>query len=264
MKNTLPLLKFFLYYDGELQRMWPEAHKIPGEPDIRPDPATKLFRVLDDHWASLPPEKQEKYWQDTHELLQRQREKRPVPTAKAVAFDSSILREQAANAGMPWPAWLASQFLIALIDKPSRESLLIGYRLAQARVAVYCLPSSILDFAGCDRVAEELGGTRLVPQPLPASIRPLTYWNASAQTAYRLFPFPLPQKKRRGHVLHVDHGNQEAFFSSYVYSIWPGIWKNNLLEYSDYEVVPMEKEEHVTLRDRTLRYRNAFVILEGG
>jgi hypothetical protein len=87
-------------------------------------------------------------------------------------------------------------------------------------------------------------------------------WDGPNQTAYRLFPPPSQTKKRRGTLLHVDHGNQVAFLSSYVDSIWPGIWKGNLVEYTDYELVPQEKETPAALEDKRIIYRNVFVVLE--
>jgi hypothetical protein len=48
-------------------------------------------------------------------------------------------------------------------------------------------------------------------------------WDGLNQIAYRLFPRLIQAKKWRGAVLHVDHGNNLAFFSSYVDSMGPRI-----------------------------------------
>ena len=53
-----------------------------------------------------------------------------------------------------------------------------------------------------------------------------------------------------------------AFFSFYVEPIWPGIWKNNILEYTDYELVPEEKETPAVLVDKKIIYRNVFIVLK--
>jgi len=45
-------------------------------------------------------------------------------------------------------------------------------------------------------------------------------------------------------------------------SIWPEIWKSNLLEYTDYELVPQEKKTPAALVDKRINYRNVFVVLE--
>jgi len=94
--------------------------------------------------------------------------------------------------------------------------------------------------------------------PVISDVRPLALWDGPKQTAFRLFPFPWQQNKWRGAVLHVDHGNQAAFLSSYVDSISPRIWKNDLLGYTDYELVPQEKESAALGQ----KIRNAFVILK--
>ena len=182
-------------------------------------------------------------------------------SATAFAIDSVRLRERAAKEEMPWPTWLASQFLIGLAKEPDKKSLLVGYRVLQGFVVAYCLTRSTREFDACYRLLEELIGMETGRQGAPGDIRPLAYWDGPGQTASRLFPFPLPQRKKRRQILHVDHGNLAAFFSSYIDLIWPGIWKTNLMEYSDYEVVPEEKEGSLTLDDKRIRYQNAFAVL---
>lgn len=182
--------------------------------------------------------------------------------ATAFAIDSTRMRERAAKEEMPWPTWLASLFLTGFAEEPAKKSALVGYRFLQRLVVTYCLTRSTREFEACYKLIEELVGMETGMQGAPADMRPLVYWDGAKQTAHRLFPFPLPQKKRRGQVLHIDHGNLAAFFSSYVDPIWPGIWKTNLLEYSDYEVIPEEKESYLTVEDKRIRYQNAFAAFE--
>jgi hypothetical protein len=261
MKQSLPLLKFILWDDGEFLQMWPDKFRTPEDPDIRPDPATRIFQIFQDHLASLPEEEAEKHWQDIHETAQNIRKNKPVHKAIAFAVDCSILRERAAREHMPWPVCLASRFLIGLAKDASPFDVLVGYRLVEAGVVTYCLGPSEREIDSCCRFIEDPFGTEMEMQVVPTGIRPLVYWEGDNQQGWRLFPRPVSQRQRQRHVLCVDHGHHAAFFSSYIDPTRLEVWENDPLKYSDCEVVPTQKESYLSLGNERVLYRNAFVIL---
>lgn len=184
--------------------------------------------------------------------------------SKATAFslDPQKFSKKAAQEGVPWATWLGLELLSGFAEGSERRSVFVYYRLLQGVIETYALVRSIETSGPCYDLVRNLTEHPTERDAVLSNLRPLALWDGPKQTAYRLFPLPIQRKKWRGAVLHVDHGNALAFFSSYVDSIWPRIWKNNLLEYTDYELLPQEKETPGALADQ--RIRNAFVVLETG
>jgi hypothetical protein len=164
--------------------------------------------------------------------------------SKATAFplDPQKFFKKAAQEGFPWATWLGLQLLSGFAEGSERRSVFVYYHLLQGVIETYVLVRPLETSGPCYDLVKNLTDNPTGRDAALSNLRPLALWDGPKQTAYRLFPLPSQTKKRRGALLHVDHGNQVAFLSSYVDSIWPGIWKSNLLEYTDYELVPQEKK----------------------
>lgn len=184
--------------------------------------------------------------------------------SKATVFslDSQKFSEKAAQEGVPWATWLGLDLLSGLAEQREPRSIFVYYRLLQGVIETYVLVRPTETSGPCYELVRNLAITPMGTDAALLDIRPLALWDGLKQSAYRLFPLPWSQKKKRGQVLHVDHGNLAAFFSSYIDPIWPGIWKKDLLEYTDYEVLPRENEIPEALKDKKITYRNVFVVLE--
>lgn len=194
---------------------------------------------------------------------QNSREDGDAILSKATAFslDPQKFSKKAAQEGVPWATWLGLELLSGFAEGSERRSVFVYYRLLQGVIETYVLVRPIENSGPCYELVKNLIDSPTGRDAALSNIRPLALWDGPKQTAYRLFPLPWQQKKWRGAMLHVDHGNQAAFLSSYVDSMWPRIWKNNLLEYTDYELVPQEKETPAALEDMRIIYRNVFVVL---
>lgn len=202
------------------------------------------------------------YWSEFSDRSRHKDSNTLLSKAQVFPMNSQEFSKKAAQEGVPWATWLGLELLNGFAEEGERRCVFVCYRLEQGIIKVYVIVRPNEISGPCYKLVRNLAPMPTGMDAAFLDIRPLALWDGLSRTAYRLFPLPAETKKRRGTVLHVDHGNQMAFFSSYVEPIWPRIWKNNLLEYTDYELVPQEKEMPAALRDKKIIYRSAFVVLE--